>query len=51
MVKDVLPEKNLLERAAWLRKFEYSPLSKELKKQTSVAGKQYQNSDNVFKAW
>ena len=29
--KDVLPEKDLLEIAATMKKFEYSPLGKELK--------------------
>ena len=43
--KDILPEKDLLERATALKKFEYSPLSKELKKQTSAAEKQYQSFD------
>ena len=46
--KDVLPEKDLLERAAALKKFEYSLLGKESKKQTTVAEKQYQNSDKVY---
>ena len=41
--KDVLREKDLLEKAAAIKKFEYSPLGKELKKQTSVAEKQYKN--------
>ena len=40
--KDVLPEKDLIGKAAALNKFEYSPLGKELKAQTSVAEKQYQ---------
>ena len=35
--KDVLSEKDLLEKAAAIRKFEYSPLGKELEKETSVA--------------
>ena len=47
--KYVLPEKDLLERAAELKRYEYSLLGKELKKQTSVAEKQYQNFDKVFK--
>ena len=46
--KDVLPEKDLLEKAATMRRFEYSPLGKELEKQTSVAEKQYQRFDKVF---
>ena len=46
--KDVLPEKDLLEKAATMKRFEYSPLGKELKKQTSVAEKQYQSFDKIF---
>ena len=38
--KDILTEINQLEKAATMKKFEYSPLGKELKKQTSVAEKQ-----------
>ena len=34
--KDVLPEKELLENAAGLKRSKYSPISKELKKQTSI---------------
>ena len=33
--KDVLPEKKLLEKAATIKRFEYSPLGSESKKQTS----------------
>ena len=32
--KDILPEKDLLEKAATMKRFEYSPLGKELKAQT-----------------
>ena len=46
--KDILPEKDLLEKAAAIERFKYSPLGKELKKQSSVAEKQYQKLDNVF---
>ena len=46
--KDVLPEKDLLEKVAVLTRFECLPLGKELKKQTSVAEKQYQIFDKVF---
>ena len=35
--KDVLPEKELLEKAATIKRFEYSALSKELKAQTVIA--------------
>ena len=34
--RDVLPEKDLLEKAAALKIFEYSPLGKELKAQTEA---------------
>ena len=39
--KYVLPEKDLLEKAAALKRFEYSPFGKELKAQTGVAKDQY----------
>ena len=48
--KDVLPEKDLPEKAAGLKRFEYSLLSKELKKQTSVTEKQYQKFDSAFES-
>ena len=34
---NVLPEKGLLEKAASMKRFEYSPLGNELKKQTDIA--------------
>ena len=37
--KDILPEKDLLEKVVEIKRSEYSLLSKELKKQTSVAEK------------
>ena len=37
---DILQEKDLPEKAAALKRFEYSLFGKELKKQTSVAEKQ-----------
>ena len=46
--KDVLPQKDLLEKVAILERFEYSPLGKELKAQTDIAKKQYQGLDKVF---
>ena len=48
--KDVLPEKDLLEKAAAIKRFQYSSLGKELKKQTSAAEKQYQKLDNAFES-
>ena len=49
-VKDVLPEKDLLEKAATIKRFEYSTLRSELRKQSSVAEKQYQKLDKVFES-
>ena len=46
--KDLLPEIELLEKAIALKNWEFSLLGKELKKQTSVAEKQYLGFDNVF---
>ena len=40
--------KDLLEKAAALKRF--SPLGRELKRQTSVAEKQYQKLDNTYKS-
>ena len=37
MCKNILPEKGLLEKAAAIKRFEYSPLGSELKKQTDIA--------------
>ena len=48
--KDVLTEKGLLEKAAGLKRFEYSPLGKELKAPTSAAEKQYQKLDKIFES-
>ena len=39
--KDVLPEKDLLEKASTMKRFEYSPLGKEIKIQTDMAKKEY----------
>ena len=46
--KGVLPEKDLLEKVATIKRFVYSPLSKELKAQTDIAKKQYQKLDNTY---
>ena len=35
--KDVSPEKDFLEKAATMERFEYSPLGKELKSETDIA--------------
>ena len=47
--KDILLEKDLLEQAATMKRFEYSPLGKELKAQTDIAKKQYQKLDIYYK--
>ena len=44
--KNVLTEKDLLEKAATMKRFEYSPLGKELKVQTDIAMKQCQQLGN-----
>ena len=48
MSEDVLSEKDLLEKSATIKRFEYSPLDSELKKQTDIAKKQYQWLDKAF---
>ena len=47
--KDILPEKDLLEKAATMKRFQYSLLGKELKAQTDIAKKQYQKLDDTFR--
>ena len=46
--KNALPEKDLLEKAAAMKIFEYLLSGQELKKQTSVAEKQYKKLGNTF---
>ena len=46
--KDVLPEKDVLEKAATLKRFEYSPLGKELKALTDITEKQYQKLRDTY---
>ena len=46
--KDVLTKKDLLEKAATIRTFEYSSLGKKLKAQTDIAKKQHQKLDNTY---
>ena len=49
--KDVLPEKDLLEKAATIKYFEYSLLDSQLKKQTDIAKCQYntKKSESISK--
>ena len=46
--KDVLSEKDLLEKAATIKRLEYSPLGKELSAQADMAKKQYQKLDDTY---
>ena len=46
--KGSFARKRLARKAAALKKFEYFPLGKKLKRQTSVAEKEYQKLDNVY---
>ena len=46
--QDFIPEKNLPEKAAAIKRFEYSSLGKELEAQTDTAKKQYQGLDKAF---
>ena len=41
--KDVLPEKDLLQKAATTKRFEYSLLGKELKAQTDIGKNNIKN--------
>ena len=46
--KDVLPKKDLLEKAATIKRFEYLPLAKKLKKETSVAVSKSIKNSTIF---
>ena len=46
--KDVLPEKDFQEKTATMKRFEYSPLGKELNAQTDIEKKDYQKLDATF---
>ena len=45
-----LPEKDLLQKVAAIKRFEYSLLGKELKRQTSVAEKQFHKFDYAIES-
>ena len=45
---DKLLEKDLLEKAATIKRFEYLPLGKELQVQADIAKKQYQGLDKAL---
>ena len=46
--EDISPEVGILEKAATIEAFEYSPLGSELKKQADIAKKLYQGLNNVY---
>ena len=46
--KDILPVKELLEKAVTIKRFEYLPLGKELKAQIDIAKKQCQKLNNTY---
>ena len=46
--KNVLLEKDMLDKAATIKRFEYLPLCSEFEKQTHIAETQYQNQTRLF---
>ena len=46
--KDVLPEQELVEKAATMKRFKHLPLGKESKVQTDIAKKQYQTLYKIY---
>ena len=46
--RDVLSGKGLLEKAAAIKIFEYSPFRQRIKAQTDIAEKQYQTLDDTY---
>ena len=48
--KGILPKENFIQKVAGIKRFEYDPLGKELKKETSVAEKHYHKFDNDFES-
>ena len=49
--RDALPEKDLIRKAATIKRFEYSPLGKELKAKIDIAKKQYQKLDDIYELY
>ena len=45
--KDLLPKKDLIEKAATMKRFEYPSLGRELTAQTDISNKQYQALDKI----
>ena len=48
--KDASPEKDLLEKAATIKRFEYSSVGKELKVQTDITKKKHKWFDKVYES-
>ena len=46
--KSALARKHFIEKAAALKRFQYSPLGKELKAQTDITKKQFQKLNDTF---
>ena len=46
--KDILPEKDLLEKAATMKRLGYFLPGKEIKAQNNIAKKQYQKLENII---
>ena len=48
--EDIFPEKEkgLLEKAATIKRFKYSPLGSDLEKRTDIVGKEYQGLDKIY---
>ena len=46
--KDVLPERDLLEKTSTIKRFENLLLGSYLKKQTDIAEKQYKKLNNTY---
>ena len=49
-IEEVLLERGLLEKATTIRRFEYSPLASELKKDTDIAKKTKKNPSRIRQA-
>ena len=45
--KDLLPKKDLIEKVATMKRFEYPSLGRELTAQTDISNKQYQALDKI----
>ena len=46
--EDVLSKRGIFKKTATIKRFEYSPLGRELKKQTDIVVKQHQGLNKVY---